>query len=474
MAEIPKKMNKHIHFVGIGGIGMSGIAAILLRKGDRVSGSDLRENKVTTDLAREGAEIFIGHRPENVNGADIVVYSSAIKDDNPEIIEAKKRGIQVIKRGQALAELMKDKQVITVTGSHGKTTTSSLVSLLLSEAGLRPTAAIGGILKNTDTNAYFGDGEFFVAEADESDGSFLYYAPRYSIITNVDREHLDYYKNFENELAAFKQFIAKTQEGGCVFCCGDDLNLKSILAGYKGRKVLFGLHNNSDIYPANINMEGLSSWFDCIYNDKPVGRFSLSLAGVHNVSNALSVIALGLELGIDTAVIKKTLAGYRGSGRRMEVKFKNNDYTLIDDYAHHPTEIKATLEAVRNLRPGRVIAVFQPHRYTRTQLLLEEFGSSFAQADYVIITDIYAASEPAIEGVSGRRIYEKIKEYAPQKEAAFLHKEELIAHLLKVLKADDLVITLGAGDIVKVCDELVGELKRQGQARGAAQKAYDI
>ncbi len=467
-------MNKHIHFIGIGGIGMSGIALILLRKGTKVSGSDLRENKVTADLARAGADIFTGHSPENVNGADTVVYSSAIKDDNPEMIEAKRRGIPVIKRGQALAELMKDKQVITVTGSHGKTTTTSLVSLLLSEAGLRPTAAIGGILKNTDTNAYFGDGEFFVAEADESDGSFLYYNPRYSIITNIDREHLDYYKNFENELAAFGQFIAKTKKNGCVFCCGDDPNLKSILAGYKGRKVLFGLNSNADIHPGNINMEGLSSWFDCIYNHKPIGRFSLSLAGLHNISNALSVIALGIELGIDTAVIKKALAGYRGSGRRMEVKFRDNGYTVIDDYAHHPTEIKATLEAVRNMNPGRIIAIFQPHRYTRTQLLLEEFGHSFTQADYVIITDIYAASEPAIEGVSGRRIYEKIKEYTPQKEAAFLHKEQLIAHLLKVLKAGDLVITLGAGDIVKVCDELVGELKGQGQIRGAAQKAYDV
>ena len=455
-------MNKHIHFIGIGGIGMSGIALILLRKGSKVSGSDLKENKTTADLIGAGARVFIGHDPSNINGADVVVYSSAIKEDNPEIIEARRQGIPVVKRAQALAELMKDKQVVTITGSHGKTTTTSLVSFLLSEAGLEPTAAIGGILKNTDTNTYFGGGKFFVAEADESDGSFLYYNPRYSIITNIDYEHLDYYKNFENELDAFAKFITKTQDDGCLFCCGDDVNLKGILAAYKGKRVLFGLGGDSDIHPENINIDGLSSQFDCIYNTKHVGRFSLSLAGLHNISNALSVIALGLELGIDTKIIKKALAGYKGSGRRMEIKFRDNNYLVIDDYAHHPTEVKATLKAVRSVKPGRLIVVFQPHRYTRTMLLMEEFGKSFDQADYIIVTDIYAASEPPIDGVSGRCIYDKLKEYAPQKEAAFLHKQDLVPHILKLLRPDDLLITLGAGDIVKTCDELVEKLKGQG------------
>ncbi|MFA5155875.1 MAG: UDP-N-acetylmuramate--L-alanine ligase [Candidatus Omnitrophota bacterium] len=461
-------MSKHIHFIGIGGIGMSGIAFILLNRGVKVSGSDVKNTRVTAGLAAAGAKVFIGHSPENIGMADTVVYSSAVKEDNPEMIEARKRGIPLIRRAQALAGLMQDKKVIAVAGSHGKTTTTSLVSLLLSEAGLRPSAAIGGILKNTDANTYFGDGEFFVAEADESDGSFLYYDPLYSIITNIDREHLDYYGNFQSELDAFRQFIAKTRNSGCIFYCADDANLEKLVGQHKGRKISFGLNPGADIYPLEVKMQGLVSSFECAYKGKPLGSFGLSLAGIHNVSNALSVIALGLELGIDIETINNTLVAYKGSGRRMEVRFRNNDYMVIDDYAHHPTEISATLQAARNIAPGRLIAVFQPHRYTRTKLLLDEFGSCFDQADHVIITDIYAASEPAIEGVSGMNICEKIRQRRPQKSAAFLHKEELLPAILGMLKAGDLVVMLGAGDIVKVCDELVGELKGQGQAQRAA------
>lgn len=457
-------MNKHYHLIGIGGIGMSGIAHLLLHSGIKVSGSDLKENPITLELQSLGAQIFLGHNEQNIKNPTTVVYSSAIKEDNPEIVEARKKGIPIIKRAQALAELMKDKTVITVTGSHGKTTTTSLVSYLLLEAGLSPNVAIGGILRNIDNNAYFGNGKFFVAEADESDGSFLYYQPQYSIITNIDREHLDYYKDFQKELDAFREFIHRTEKGGCLFCCDDDVNLKNILKGCKNRHVLFGLKETADIYPKNIQLNGLSSEFDCFFKDKFIGRFNLALGGMHNVSNALSVIALGLELGIDKEIIKKALAGYRGAKRRLETKFDERGITVIDDYAHHPTEIKATLLAAKDLKKDRVIAVFQPHRYTRTQLLLDEFGASFDAADYVIITDIYAASEPPIEGVSGRNICERIKRRSPEKTVHFLPKQEIVEHILGIIKPNDLVIILGAGDIVKTGDELAQRLKGQVKA----------
>lgn len=459
MAGVFEKMNNSVHFVGIGGIGMSGIALILLRKGIKVSGSDLKENRAVNELRALGANIFIGHRALNVQGAGTVVCSSAVRFDNPEFIEAKRLGIPVIKRAQALARLMKDKFVITVAGSHGKTTTTSLVAYMLLEAGFSPTAAIGGILRNIDTNACLGNGEFFVAEADESDGSFLHYKPRMSIITNIDYEHLDYYNNFNNELEAFSQFINRTEKSGCVFCCDDDINIKSALKGYKNKYVLFGLSRNAHIHPRNILIDGLSSQFECFYNGQFIDTFYLALGGMHNISNALSVIALGLELGVDLKTIKKALADYKGASRRIEVKFKGSGYLVIDDYAHHPTEIKATLQAVKNIKPKRIIAVFQPHRYTRTQLLLNEFSRSFDMADCVIITDIYAASEQPLEGVTAKCLCDKIKKYAPDKYISFMPKDKLVRHILGIIKPSDLVITLGAGDITKTCDELVKELK---------------
>jgi len=452
---------KHYHFIGIGGIGMSGIAQILLSCGAKVSGSDLKESRITGALKKQGATIYIGHAGKNIKGADVIVYSTAIKEDNPEMVAAKTQGAPLLKRAQALGELMQDKTVITVTGSHGKTTTTSLISYLLLEAGLMPTVAIGGILKNIETNACIGRGEFFVAEADESDGSFLYYHPKYSIITNIDREHLDYYKDFDNELEAFKKFLFQTDKDGCVFACGDDPNLINILKGYKGKVILFGMNENNDVYPKNISLEGLTSEFDCFYKDKLIARFNLALGGEHNISNSLAAIALGLALGIDISLIKKALTQYKGAKRRLEIKYSSDNYLVIDDYAHHPTEIKATLSAAKKLKPKRLVAVFQPHRYTRTQLLLDEFAKSFDAADYVIITDIYPASEPPIQGITGKLVSEVIKKRSPGKEAIFLPKDEIVPHLLKIIQDNDLLITLGAGDIVRLSDELAEELKRK-------------
>ncbi len=452
-------MKEYYHFIGIGGIGMSGVAHLMLKAGASVSGSDLKENRITDELKRLGAKIFIGHNAQNISNQSAIVYSSAIKDDNPEICQGRKLGIPLLKRAEALALLMRKKTAITIAGSHGKTTTTSLISYMLLEAGLCPTVAIGGILKNIDTNACLGSGEFFVAEADESDGSFLYYQPKYSIITNIDYEHLDYYHSFENECNAFKSFLKLTQEDGCVFICSDDLNLKKLSLSYKGRIVFFGLNEPADICAKNIELNGLTSDFDCFSKNKLISRFHLALGGRHNISNALAVIALGLELGIDLAYIRRTLEGYKGAGRRLEIKFKSDKYLVLDDYAHHPSEIKATLAAVANLKSKRRIVVFQPHRYSRTQLLLNEFAVSFDQADYLIITDIYAASEQPIEGIDAGVLLNKIKECCPNKQVVYLPKEKITEFLVGFIKDGDLLITLGAGDIVRVADALAEKLK---------------
>ena len=452
-------MGKQYHFIGIGGIGMSGIAKLFLQRGESVSGSDIKDSSVLWQLGREGARISIGHKAENIREADFVVYSSAVKNDNPEILEAKKKGLPLLKRAQALAELMKGRDVVTVSGSHGKTTTTSLVSCLFINAGLSPTVAIGGILRNINANAYSGAGEFFVAEADESDGSFMYYEPKYSIITNIDKEHLDYYRDFESEVSAFSDFLKRTTSGGCVFYCSDDLNLNKIIKNYRGRAVSFGLGRDADIHAQNIEAKGLVSFFDCFCKGRLIDRFSLSLAGRHNISNALSVIALGFELGIDINIIKSTLSNYKGAYRRIDVKFDSKDYMLIDDYAHHPTEIKATLSALKGLRE-RSIVVFQPHRYTRTKLLLDEFAGSFLDADYLVITDIYPASEPPIEGISGQALAERIRVYSGRKDIVFIPREDITGHICRIISHGDLILTLGAGDITKVCDELVEKLKR--------------
>jgi len=452
-------MKKYYHFIGIGGIGMSGIARLLLKSGFKVSGSDLKENPVIDELKSLGAQIYMGHNSGNIVDQDVVVYSSAIREDNPEVCQAKILGVPLIKRAQALAELMLNKTAITIAGSHGKTTTTSLVSYMLLEAGLCPSVAIGGILNNINTNACLGNGEFFVAEADESDGSFLSYTPKYSIITNIDCEHLDYYHDFQNELNAFKNFIQLTKKDGCVFACSDDANLFNIMKNYKARHLFFGLNSNADIFAKNIYFDGLSSKFDCYLKNKFVANFSLSLGGEHNILNSLGVIVLGLELGIDLACISKTLQNYKGVGRRLEIKFKDDKYLVIDDYAHHPSEIKATLKAVANLKAKRKFIIFQPHRYSRTSLLLNEFATSFDQADYLIITDIYAASEQPREGVNAQELVKKLKEYNPNKEVLYLNKEDIAEHILAIIKPGDLIITLGAGDIVKVSDVLAKKLK---------------
>lgn len=452
-------MIKHIHLIGIGGIGMSAVAQLLLNMGWRVSGCDLKENDLINHLRKAGVCVWIGHNSWHLKTVDTVVYSSAIPEDNPEIQEAKLRGIRLMKRAETLAYLMQDKTVVSVTGMHGKTTTASLASYLLSEAGLFPTVAVGGILHNLGGNALFGKGRFFVAEADESDGSFLYYHPDYSIITNIDYEHLDYYRDFNFLLESFRRFINQTKDGGCLFCWRDDPYLNNLLRGYKNRVVFFGLGQDADICALNIILDGLTGEFDCFWDRKFIGHFKISLGGRHNILNALAVVALGLELGIDAQLIKGALVKYQGTRRRLQIKFRSSDYSVLDDYGHHPTEIKATLEAVRLLNPRRLLVIFQPHRYTRTKLLLDSFASCFDLADCAIITDIYPAGESPIEGVSGYSIYERLKS-RKHPQAQFLPKENILDYVIKILKPQDVVLILGAGDITKISDELAEVLKR--------------
>ncbi|MCU0666793.1 MAG: UDP-N-acetylmuramate--L-alanine ligase [Candidatus Omnitrophica bacterium] len=457
-------MNRHVHFIGIGGIGMSGIAKLFITRGAaRVSGSDVKETSLISLLRSKGADIFIGHAKENLGDADLVVYSSAIAEDNPELAEARRSSRRVIKRAQALAELMREQKVITVTGAHGKTTTASLISCLLMEAKMCPSVVIGGILNNIQDNACHGDGGFFVAEADESDGSFLYYNPLYSVITNLDDEHMDYYRDFNYLKRCFSDFIDKTAVGGCVFACGDDSNLRQILSKYTEDFLFFGLGKDNHIYASNIKMDGLSSEFDCIYKNKNIGRFKLSLGGKHNISNSLSVVALGLKLGINKSIISSALQGYKGSGRRIQVKYQDSRCALIDDYAHHPTEIKATLSAVNNLKYKRMVVIFQPHRYSRTQRLFDEFTKCFSGADVLIITDIYPASEKPIPGVDAQNLALAIAKAMPGSRVCFTPKDKIKEHVIDGLNKEDLILTLGAGDITRISDEIAEELSKQNK-----------
>ncbi|MDD5292325.1 MAG: UDP-N-acetylmuramate--L-alanine ligase, partial [Candidatus Omnitrophica bacterium] len=449
------------HFIGIGGIGMSGIAQLCLKKGSTVSGSDINESDNTRNLVNLGARIYVGHSGENVANKDLVVYSSAITPANCEFQEALKHNIPIVRRAEFLASLMDNQTVVAVTGAHGKTTTSSLTAHLLTQAGLVPTVAVGGIVGNISNNAALGLGKYFIAEADESDGTFLLYKPHYSIITNVDQEHLDFYKTFERIKGAFGEFVAHTDRGGCVFWCSDDKELNNIMKKYPGvRNISFGLNREADIHPTNVKLNSFSSQFNVFCKNKLIGKFELSLPGMHNISNSLSAIGLGLELNIKIDLIKDALKSFLGARRRFQLKYEDDDLMVIDDYAHHPTEIRATIKAAKNVGRKRIIAVFQPHRYSRTKFLLEQFSRSFVDADELFITDIYAAGEEKIDGINARNLYNLIKDLGRPR-TKFTDKNNLGREVLNFSQKGDLILFLGAGDITKICDEVVSEIKRK-------------
>jgi UDP-N-acetylmuramate--alanine ligase len=449
---------KHIHLVGIGGTGMSGIAEVLLNLGYKVSGSDLQENEATRRLARLGATISIGHRAANVMGADVVVISSAIKPGNVEIEEAKRLKIPVIPRAEMLAELMRLKLGIAVAGSHGKTTTTSMIAQVLEEAGLDPTIIVGGRLNTLGAHAKLGQGDFIVAEADESDRSFLYLSPFIAVLTNLDEEHLDQYKTLEEIKKTFISFANKVPFYCPIILCLDDANLQSLIPNLERRVITYGFSAQADIYAQNPSFSEFSSSSTVFWQGKKLGTLRLNVPGLHSIYNAMAAIAVGLDLDIPSQTILKGLAKFKGIGRRFELKAQVGGRYIFEDYAHHPTEIRATLEAAKLGWGRRILAIFQPHRYTRLALLMDRFSTCFNQADTLIITEIYPAGEKPIPGITGKKLFEAIQTYG-HKDVYFEPEMAKIPDLVKKLsQADDLIFVLGAGNIYRVIPEIIKKL----------------
>ena len=444
----------HIHFVGIGGIGMSGIAEILVRLDYTVTGSDLKASANTKRIEALGCKVFVGHAAENIQGADVVVTSSAIDKTNPEVAAAKKGGTPIIQRAEMLAELMRLKYSIAVAGAHGKTSTTSITAAILEEAKLDPTVVIGGVLKSKGTNAMHGLGDFIIAEADESDGSFLKFSPSIAIVTNIDREHLDHYGNLASIKKAFVQFTDRVPFYGLSILCMDNESVQEILPEIKGRYTTYGLNTRADYQARSISFEGRQSHFTVYHHDECLGEITLNLPGVHNVTNCLASIACGRELGIDFPVIKKALETIQGVKRRLEKKGERDGVLVVDDYGHHPTELKTTLLAVREAWPEkRIVGVFQPHRYTRTEALFDEFTRAFYNTDKLLLLPIYAASEAPIEGVTSESLASAIEKRGHENVGCFQTFDEVIAHLEETLQEDDILLTLGAGDVVKLGEQ---------------------
>ncbi|EMS79652.1 MULTISPECIES: UDP-N-acetylmuramate--L-alanine ligase [Desulfotignum] len=446
----------HIHFVGIGGIGMSGIAELLINLGYTVSGSDLKLSAITRRLTNKGATIFKGHSKEQVGNANVIVTSSAISLENPEVVRAKELGIPIIPRAEMLAELMRIKYAIAVSGAHGKTSTTAMVAQILNTAGLDPTVIIGGLLMDLDTNSLHGQGEFIVAEADESDGSFLKYAPAIAAVTNIDLEHLDFYKDIEDIKNQFVQFINSVPFYGVAILCLDNEHVQNILPRVTVRHTTFGMAAQADLRATEISFKEGKSRFTVTRQNQNLGTIVLNLAGQHNISNALAGIATGLELKIPFDTIKQALEQIKGVKRRLEIKGDKKQILVMDDYGHHPTEIIATLNAVRESFPGRrLVVIFQPHRYTRTQALFNEFSRAFYQSDVLILVPIYAASEPPIPQVDSRQLCQGIQTHG-HKDVSFAPDfTQALSMVTRKLKPDDLVLTLGAGDIHTLGEQLL-------------------
>ena len=446
---------QRIHLVGIGGSGMSGIAEVLLSSGYAVSGSDLKTSPVTQHLVKLGATIYESHAAENVHGAHVVVVSTAVPADNVEIVEAHRLKIPVIPRAEMLAELMRLKSGIAVAGAHGKTTTTSMVASVLAAAGLDPTFVVGGRVNHAGSNARVGEGEYMVVEADESDGSFLLLAPVIAVITTIDREHLDHYKSLEEIQDAFLQFANRVPFYGSVVLCLDEPNVQAILPGVKRPVITYGTSSQADLVISDVKLNGLSSEFRLKYHGEDLGVFALPAPpGIHNVRNAAAAAAVALALNVPPDLIRQGLAKFAGVGRRFEIRGKFSGVTLIDDYGHHPAEIRATLEAARGCGFKRLLVLFQPHRYTRTQHLWDDFCRSFNHADILVITDIYAAGESPIEGITGESLAAAISAAGHKSVVYSSTLQGGIEFILREVRPGDAVLTIGAGSVGRVTDEL--------------------
>jgi UDP-N-acetylmuramate--alanine ligase len=450
-----------IHFVGIGGIGMSGIAEVLLNLGYKVSGSDLRGSDTTERLASLGGEIHIGHSRENLHAVDVVVTSTAVQEDNPEVAEARSQMIPVIPRAEMLAELMRMKYGIAIAGTHGKTTTTSMVATVLTHGGIDPTIVIGGKLNTLGTNAVLGQGKFLVAEADESDGSFLKLSPTIAVVTNIDADHLDYYTGgIEQIKDIFVDFINKIPFYGLAVLCLDDRNVAEIIPKVKKRFVTYGLTSQADIRATHIKLSGGTTTFVAHYKGYRMGEVSFAMPGAHNVLNALACIAVAIELDMPFNLIQEGFAGFGGVGRRFQIKGEANGIMVVDDYGHHPVEIRATLSAAKHGWPERrLVVAFQPHRYTRTKELFSDFVTCFYDADVLVLTEIYAASEKPIEGITAEKLADSIRRHG-QKDVTFIgERDRLCSHLQKIIREGDIVLTLGAGNLWPIGEELLAKLQ---------------
>ena len=453
---------RRIHFVGIGGIGMSGIAEVLLNLGFGVSGSDLKRTDITDKLERLGAKIAYCHEPQNVAGSDVVVYSSAVIATNPELVEAKKHAVPTIRRAEMLAELMRLKFAVTVGGSHGKTTTTSIIASVLAEGGLDPTIVVGGKLKSSSSNVRLGSSRYMVAEADESDGSFVQLPSSIVVITNIDLEHLDFYPDLEAIKDGFVEYAGRVPFYGSVILCVDDENVRSILPRVRKRKVTYGLWEPADLTGIILERTEAGARFSVIHQEKPLGEIKINLPGDHYVQNALAAVAVGMELDVSFEAIKKGIESFEGVGRRFEIKGTAGGVMVIDDYGHHPTEIAVTIRAARRNLKKRVFVLFQPHRYTRTQALSEQFGRCFDEAEAVYVADIYPAGEAAIPGVSSEVLVSAIKKTGRVDVHYTGSFDEMVDAVAKRAASGDVVLTLGAGDIYKAGERLLERLGRSG------------
>ena len=454
---------QHIHFVGIGGSGMSGIAEVLLTLGYKVTGSDMNHSDSVRHLEAMGGTVFIGHHESNVKEAQVVVVSTAIPDTNPEVRAAKSRVIPVIPRAEMLAELMRLKFGVAIAGAHGKTTTTSMVATLLAQAGLDPTFVVGGKVNAVGTHARLGRSDLLIAEADESDGSFLRLSPSIAVVTNLDREHLDYYRTMEGIQEAFLEFVNKIPFYGLAILCADDEWVRGLLPRVIKRYQTYGVGDFSgvltpDVYASDVKANDRAVEFRAHFRGKKLGPFRLPIPGIHNVSNALAAISVALELDVSVDLIRTGLAAFSGVERRFHIRGEKAGIMVVDDYGHHPTEIRATLAAAKAAWNRRVIAIFQPHRYTRTRDLADEFAKAFNQADVVYITDIYPAGEAEIQGITGEMVAEKIRSSGHEAVHWVNGDPDLIHRVKKDLQPEDIVITLGAGDIWKVGKELLASL----------------
>ena len=463
---------QHMHFVGIGGIGMSGIAEVLLNLGFTVSGSDLKATPVTERLAKLGARVFEGHAASNLRDAQVVVISSAIPPDNLEVQEAQRLQIPVIPRAEMLAELMRLKFCVAVAGAHGKTTVTSMIAVMLTQAGLDPTAVIGGRLDVFASSARLGKGELMVVEADESDRSFLYLLPSIAVVTNIDREHLDHYRDLDEIVSAFLSFVNKVPFYGAVVACADAPwggRFRELFPQLRRRVVTYGLDPGADVQGSSIRLQPQGSCFEVEARAKHVGSFDIHVPGRHNVQNALAAVAVGLELDLSAEQIRRGLDCFQGVDRRFQIKGEFEGITIVDDYGHHPTEIRATLEAARLWGAKRVIAIFQPHRYTRTLFLMDDFAHSFQAADRVYVLDIYPASEKPIPGVTSQRLVERMAELGFERARYAPSEQAVIQGVLEDLRSADMILTVGAGSVGRIGDTLAEAIRGRSVRLGAVQ-----